>query len=87
MYVYYTCYMYMSINTVCVVYFDVFVMKMIPIRLSVEEIRISVAPSSGQSKRSSRSPYLMRMMTEGVWAIAPIMLHTQITHRKVRKAC
>lgn len=26
------------------------------------------------------------MMTEGVWAIAPIMLHTQITHRKVRKA-
>lgn len=29
---------------------------------------------------------LMRMMTEGVWAMAPIMLHTQITHRKVRKA-
>lgn len=26
------------------------------------------------------------MMTEGVWAMAPIMLHTQITHRKVRKA-
>lgn len=25
-------------------------------------------------------------MTEGVWAMAPIMLHTQITHRKVRKA-
>lgn len=36
---------------------------------------------------SSRPPYLIRMMTEGVWAIAPIMLHTQITHRKVRKAC
>lgn len=31
--------------------------------------------------------YLIRMMTEGVWAIAPIMLHTHITHRKVRKAC
>lgn len=29
---------------------------------------------------------LMRMMTEGVWAMAPIMLHTQMTHRKVRKA-
>lgn len=28
----------------------------------------------------------MRMMTEGVWAMAPIMLHTQMTHRKVRKA-
>lgn len=25
-------------------------------------------------------------MTEGVWAMAPIMLHTQITHRNVRKA-
>ena len=30
--------------------------------------------------------YLMRMMTEGVWAMAPIMLQTHITHRKVRKA-
>lgn len=30
--------------------------------------------------------HLMRMMTEGVWAIAPIMLQTHITHRKVRKA-
>jgi hypothetical protein len=29
----------------------------------------------------------MRMMTEGVWAMAPIMLHTQMTQRKVRKAC
>lgn len=25
-------------------------------------------------------------MTEGVWAMAPIMLHTQMTHRKVRNA-
>lgn len=30
--------------------------------------------------------HLMRMMTEGVWAMAPIMLQTHITHRKVRKA-
>lgn len=30
--------------------------------------------------------YLMRMMTEGVWAMAPIRLHTHITQRKVRKA-
>ena len=34
-----------------------------------------------------QQPHLIRMMTEGVWAMAPIMLHTQITHRKVRKAC
>lgn len=31
--------------------------------------------------------YLIRIMTEGVWAMAPIILHTQMTHRKVRKAC
>ena len=27
------------------------------------------------------------MTTEGVWAMAPIMLHTQMTQRKVIKAC
>lgn len=30
--------------------------------------------------------YLMRMMTDGVWAMAPTRLHTQITQRKMRKA-
>lgn len=48
---------------------------------------MSTAPPCGQSVYSSRCPYLIRMMTEGVWAMAPIMLHTQITQRKVRKAC
>lgn len=28
----------------------------------------------------------MRMMTEGVWAMAPTRLHTHTTHRKMRKA-
>lgn len=36
--------------------------------------------------RGASQAYLMRMMTEGVCAIAPIMLQTHITHRKVRKA-
>lgn len=31
--------------------------------------------------------YLIRMMTEGVWAMAPTRLQTQITHRKMRKDC
>lgn len=35
---------------------------------------------------SGQAAYLMRMMTEGVWAMAPIRLHTHITQRKVRKA-
>lgn len=30
--------------------------------------------------------YLMRMMTEGVWAMAPIMLQAHTTPRKVRNA-
>lgn len=30
--------------------------------------------------------YLMRMMTDGVWAMAPIMLQAQMTQRKMRKA-
>lgn len=30
--------------------------------------------------------YLMRMMTEGVWAIAPTRLQTHTIHRKMRKA-
>ena len=34
----------------------------------------------------TREAYLIRMMTEGVCAMAPIMLQTHITHRKVRKA-
>lgn len=36
--------------------------------------------------RMVRKAYLMRMMTEGVCAMAPIMLQTHITHRNVRKA-
>lgn len=35
---------------------------------------------------SSGLTVLMSMMTDGVWAIAPIILQPQITHRKVRKA-
>lgn len=30
--------------------------------------------------------YLIRMMTEGVWAMAPTRLQTHTTHRKMRKA-
>lgn len=30
--------------------------------------------------------YLIKIITEGVWAMAPIMLQAQMTHRKVRKA-
>lgn len=30
--------------------------------------------------------HLIRMMTDGVWAMAPIILQTHITHRNVRKA-
>lgn len=30
--------------------------------------------------------YLIRMITEGVWAMAPTRLQAQITHRKMRKA-
>lgn len=52
---------------------------------------MSPAPSCEQLMNSKwgggTCSYLIRMMTEGVWAIAPIMLHTHITHRKVRKAC
>lgn len=33
-----------------------------------------------------RKEYLIRMMTEGVWAMAPTRLHTHTTHRKMRKA-
>lgn len=36
--------------------------------------------------RMVTGPYLMRMMTDGVCAMAPIMLQTHITHRNVRKA-
>lgn len=33
-----------------------------------------------------RVSYRIKMMTEGVWAMAPIMLQAQMTHRKMRKA-
>lgn len=51
----------------------------------------SPRPRAGRGVRRGTGPgalpaHLMRMMTEGVWAIAPIMLQTHITHRKVRKA-
>lgn len=35
---------------------------------------------------SSGVTVLMRTMTEGVWAMAPTRLHTQMMHRKMRKA-
>lgn len=47
-------------------------------------------PGQGERGAWLASPrigaYLMRMMTEGVCAIAPIMLQKHMTHRKVRKA-
>lgn len=36
--------------------------------------------------RSYPQTYLIRMITEGVWAMAPTRLQAQITHRKMRKA-
>lgn len=37
------------------------------------------------SGRKQGKDYLMRMMTEGVWAMAPTRLQTHTTHRKIRK--
>lgn len=39
-----------------------------------------------QTKQKKPKCYLMRTMTEGVCAMAPTRLQTQITHRKMRKA-
>lgn len=47
----------------------------------------SVLAESSMIPRACRgNKYLMRMMTEGVWAMAPTRLQTHTTHRKMRKA-
>lgn len=46
----------------------------------------SVLTKSKMSPRTQGQEYLMRIMTEGVWAMAPTRLQTHNTHRKMRKA-
>lgn len=42
-------------------------------------------PQTTHSPTRVYPTYLIRMMTDGVWAMAPTRLQAQITHRKMRK--